>query len=84
MGHSYLGFDGCEEAAAWSHDGELSFFKLGGDGGLLRWASIQCEGWGQHQEASAALLDSMVGLDWWRSDLALVVTCNRGGGLISC
>jgi hypothetical protein len=84
MGHSYLGFDGRREAAAWSCDGELSFFKLGGDGGLLRWASIQGEGWGQHQEASTVLLDSMVGLDWWQSDLALVATCNRGGGLISC
>jgi hypothetical protein len=61
-GHSYLGFDGYGEVVAWSRDGELSFFKLGSGSGLLRWASIQGEGWGSTRRLLWSFLTR-----WWGS-----------------
>jgi hypothetical protein len=43
------GFNGRGEAAARCRDGELFFFKLGGSGGLLRWAFVQGKGWGSNR-----------------------------------
>jgi hypothetical protein len=55
-GRSYLGFNGHREVVAWSHDGELSFFKLGSGCGLLRWASVQGEGWGSTKRLQRSFL----------------------------